>query len=59
MGLLDTAEDWLKQRQDSEGAEGLWRIGDELYDLEDFAKRHPGGERWIRMTKVSHSTRAK
>lgn len=29
----------------------MWRIHDTLYDLTDFAKRHPGGEDWITFTK--------
>jgi cytochrome b involved in lipid metabolism len=39
-------------------AEGLWRIHDDLYDLTDFVKKHPGGESWIRLTKGTDITEA-
>lgn len=44
---------WLKDKQDTDGAEGLWRIGDELYDFKDFIARHPGGPDWLTLTKVT------
>lgn len=38
-----TAAGFLEARRKIDGAEGLWRIGNKLYDLENFAKSHPGG----------------
>ncbi|TXI91193.1 MAG: hypothetical protein E6Q33_10920 [Neisseriales bacterium] len=28
-----------------------WIIENKMYDLEKFAKQHPGGEHWINYTK--------
>lgn len=33
-------------------ADGLWRIHNTIYDLNDFIKSHPGGSDWIELTKV-------
>lgn len=44
---------WLEDKRDSDGAEGLWRIHDDLYDLTSFVHSHPGGKDWILSTKVS------
>ncbi|CAH0605493.1 unnamed protein product [Chrysodeixis includens] len=41
-----------------DGAEGLWRIHDKLYDLTSFIKRHPGGEEWLELTKGTDITEA-
>lgn len=49
---LHTADLWLKGKRADDGAEGLWRIHDELYDLTDFVDNHPGGRDWLIMTKV-------
>lgn len=35
-----------------DGAEGLWRVHDGIYDLTDFVERHPGGREWLEMTRV-------
>lgn len=43
---------WLKDRAEDDGAEGLWRIHDDLYDFTEFIERHPGGEEWLLLTKV-------
>lgn len=43
---------WLEDKKDDDGAEGLWRIHDDLYDLSDFIRQHPGGEDWLVLTKV-------
>lgn len=51
-----TALDFLVARKKIDGAEGLWRIGNGLYDLEEFAKSHPGGAEWIRLTKGTDVT---
>lgn len=50
---LKSSDQWLKGKAMDDGAEGLWRIHDKLYDLTDFIKIHPGGEGWLRWTKVS------
>lgn len=49
---LHTGELWLSGKQTDDGAEGLWRIHDKLFDFSDFAKVHPGGEDWLTLTKV-------
>lgn len=43
---------WLKDKRDTDGAEGLWRVHDKLYDLRDFIRSHPGGQDWIKLTRV-------
>lgn len=43
---------WLTGKAIDDGAEGLWRIHDKLYDLTSFIKNHPGGEEWLELTKV-------
>jgi len=54
--LSKTAASFLEARRKIDGAEGLWRIGNKLYDLETFAKSHPGGSEWIRLTKGTDIT---
>lgn len=49
--ILST-NNWLEGRQSDDGAEDLWRVHDELYDLTDFISRHPGGSDWLTLTKV-------
>lgn len=44
---------WLDEKRKTDGAEGLWRIHDSLYDLTDFIRKHPGGQFWLEVTKVS------
>ncbi|XP_014212315.1 cytochrome b5-related protein-like isoform X2 [Copidosoma floridanum] len=56
--LLKTTFQFLEGRRKDDGAEGLWRIQDNLYDLEDFVKKHPGGAEWISMTKGTDITEA-
>lgn len=51
-----TAAYFLEARRKIDGAEGLWRIENKLYDLEIFAKLHPGGAEWIRLTKGTDIT---
>jgi hypothetical protein len=46
---------WLKDKHKTDGAEGLWRIHDGLYDVSGFIKNHPGGPEWLEVTKVSLS----
>ena len=47
---------WLKGKQIDDGAEGLWRIHDDLYDFSAWIKNHPGGSDWLTLTKVMLST---
>ncbi|XP_022228126.2 LOW QUALITY PROTEIN: cytochrome b5-related protein [Drosophila obscura] len=51
-----TTESWLEGKHLDDGAEGLWRINDKLYDLSDFATRHPGGAYWIECTRGTDIT---
>lgn len=51
-----TAASFLDGRREIDGAEGLWRIGNSLYNLETFAKSHPGGAEWLRLTKDTDIT---
>lgn len=44
---------WLASRRVDDGAEGLWRINDSLYDVSGFIEKHPGGKDWLEDTKVS------
>jgi cytochrome b involved in lipid metabolism len=50
---------WLKDRRDDDGAEGLWRIHDNLYDFSSFVETHPGGQEWLQLTKVQHDLKIK
>mgnify|MGYP005985326649 CR=1 FL=1 len=49
---LRTGLRWLAGKRADDGAEGLWRIHDKLYELTDFIERHPGGPEWLELTKV-------
>lgn len=55
---LKTPYVWLEGKRHDDGAEGLWRIHDTLYDLTEFATRHPGGASWIRLTRGTDITEA-
>ncbi|KAG7208906.1 hypothetical protein KM043_015087 [Ampulex compressa] len=56
--IITTNYDFLTSRKIVDGAEGLWRIRDGLYDLENFVKTHPGGSEWIRLSKGTDITEA-
>jgi hypothetical protein len=43
---------WMNGRKFQDGAEGLWRVHDGLYDLSEYITRHPGGAYWLKTTKV-------
>lgn len=43
---------WLEGRRADDGAEGLWRVHDKLYDLKPFVKKHPGGKEWLELSEV-------
>ncbi|KAJ8980971.1 hypothetical protein NQ317_013425 [Molorchus minor] len=53
-----TVEVWLEEKKDTDGAEGLWRVDDGIYDLTDFIDSHPGGADWISLTKGTDITEA-
>uniref|UniRef100_V5GUE1 Cytochrome b5-related protein n=1 Tax=Anoplophora glabripennis TaxID=217634 RepID=V5GUE1_ANOGL len=57
-GYALTVDVWLNEKQDTDGAEGLWRIHDGIYDLQDFIEKHPGGSDWISITKGTDITEA-
>lgn len=44
------------RKRDTEHAEGLWRIGDEIYDLTSWINEHPGGSYWLQITKGTDIT---
>lgn len=46
-----TPMNFIKGRREVDGAEGLWRIRNSLYDLGAFVKLHPGGAEWLQITK--------
>ncbi|CAH1109011.1 unnamed protein product [Psylliodes chrysocephalus] len=51
LGSLMTTDLWLEERRETDGAEGLWRIHDGLYNFESFVQEHPGGSEWLGLTK--------
>ncbi|XP_049870170.1 cytochrome b5-related protein-like [Pectinophora gossypiella] len=53
-----TAYQWLKGKQTQDGAEGLWRVHDKLYDLTSFVASHPGGSDWLEVSKGTDITEA-
>ncbi|CAG9773970.1 unnamed protein product [Ceutorhynchus assimilis] len=55
---LHSGEKWLEGKNNDDGAEGLWRIHDNLYDLNGFIEIHPGGRDWIELTKGTDITEA-
>ncbi|KAL0272535.1 UNVERIFIED_CONTAM: hypothetical protein PYX00_005467 [Menopon gallinae] len=56
-GML-SVEDWLKAKEADDGAEGLWRVHDGIYDFTSFVKTHPGGKYWLEVTKGTDITEA-
>lgn len=54
-GFRDPVQ-WLTGKALDDGAEGLWRVNNGIYDLNDFVKRHPGGPEWLELTKVIDCT---
>ena len=57
--LLHDGTAWLKLKNEFDKIDpNLWRIRDDLYNFEDFAKRHPGGPDWIEMTRGTDITEA-
>lgn len=47
---------FLEARRKVDGAEGLWRVRNNLYDLRGFEKYHPGGAEWISLTRGTDIT---
>lgn len=47
---------WLADKRDLDGAEGLWRIHNKLYDLINFIQIHPGGADFLELTKGTDIT---
>lgn len=43
---------WLAGKALDDGAEGLWRVHDGIYDLNTFMSQHPGGSEWLELSKV-------
>ncbi|XP_053603855.1 cytochrome b5-related protein-like [Plodia interpunctella] len=56
--LIRDPLNWLQGKAMDDGAEGLWRVHDKLYDFSDFMKKHPGGEEWLELTKGTDITEA-
>uniref|UniRef100_A0A2H1VNC5 Cytochrome b5-related protein n=1 Tax=Spodoptera frugiperda TaxID=7108 RepID=A0A2H1VNC5_SPOFR len=56
-GLKDPVQ-WLEGKAMDDGAEGLWRIRDGLYDFEEFQDKHPGGAEWLELSKGTDITEA-
>ncbi|KOB71313.1 Desaturase [Operophtera brumata] len=56
-GFKDPVQ-WLMGKAMDDGAEGLWRVHDGIYDLNDFIQRHPGGAEWLELSKGTDITEA-
>lgn len=56
-GLRDPVQ-WLEGKAMDDGAEGLWRIRNGLYDFTEFMQKHPGGEEWLELSKGTDITEA-
>ncbi|KPJ18938.1 Cytochrome b5-related protein [Papilio machaon] len=56
-GLRDPVQ-WLMGKAMDDGAEGVWRVHDGLYDFEPFLQIHPGGAEWLELTKGTDITEA-
>ncbi|KAJ0178869.1 hypothetical protein K1T71_005644 [Dendrolimus kikuchii] len=50
------AHNWILGKQQQDGAEGLWRIHNDLYDFTSFIIAHPGGSQWLEITKGTDVT---
>ena len=56
---ISSGKQWLKFKRDDDGiGENLWRVHDKLYNLTDFANKHPGGAQWINLTNGTDITEA-
>lgn len=55
---VPSIQTYMEGLQKDDGAEGLWRIHDNLYDLSEWIDRHPGGAQWLQITKGTDITEA-
>lgn len=53
--LIKSSYSWLEEKQTQDYAEKFWRVHDKIYDLKDFADKHPGGKEWILITRVNEN----
>ncbi|CAI6365826.1 unnamed protein product [Macrosiphum euphorbiae] len=53
---IKSADSWIEARQKEDGADGLWRVYDGLYDLKQWIHKHPGGPQWLEITKGTDIT---
>lgn len=45
---MDVVSEWYENKRRNDNCPpDLWRVHDNLYDLEKFAETHPGGKSWI------------
>ncbi|KAK5641851.1 hypothetical protein RI129_010398 [Pyrocoelia pectoralis] len=51
-----SATTWLSGKRADDDAENLWRVHDNLYDLNEFINVHPGGPQWLELTKGTDVT---
>ncbi|XP_026737247.1 cytochrome b5-related protein-like [Trichoplusia ni] len=49
---------WLEGKALDDGAEGLWRVYDGIYDFTEFQDKHPGGVEWFELSKGTDITEA-
>ncbi|PZC85570.1 hypothetical protein B5X24_HaOG216678 [Helicoverpa armigera] len=56
-GFRDPVQ-WLEGKAMDDGAEGLWRVRDGLFDFNDFLDKHPGGSEWLELSKGTDITEA-
>ncbi|XP_072939665.1 cytochrome b5-related protein-like [Epargyreus clarus] len=56
-GIKDSVQ-WLHGKAMDDGAEGLWRVHNKLYDLTSYIDNHPGGKEWLELTKGTDITEA-
>lgn len=57
-GHVRNSLSWLRGKVSDDGAEGLWRVHDRLYNFTPFINAHPGGPDWLEMTKGTDITEA-
>ncbi|XP_071447528.1 cytochrome b5-related protein-like [Hetaerina americana] len=57
-GGFKGADMWLVGKRNDDSTGDLWRIHNQLYDLTDFVKIHPGGADWLTLTKGTDITEA-
>ncbi len=56
-GLQGSPQIWMQEKKERDAqlwgcdTSNLWIIENKLYDLNNFVDQHPGGSRWLSMTK--------